>query len=343
VTQSTSILSVSNMKKITYAGIVVAMVLYVLRLIANTSFAIPLQMRLTGFETESLYSIWKVIHNFDVYTDMYKIPFTSSSFNYLYYFIYGSIIKCVLELFTLSDAWIPQIGRMVTFAACLAGVFFSSQLLPKIVDRSRKNRLLYLGLSFFVFWGPLTGFFSLAVRPDILAVVFELIGLCSFVKLFERRTRTAYLCLIFFSYLAWAIKPTNITFLSGLLVYFVSILSLAWSATLLLGSREYVNMVIFSHLKTPFLFSSTLRYLGHTCIKAAPIFLNIVVLLYLLYKNGRFLKFKGDFLADQHLFKLLICIFTISCGFAFLTSSKAGAGTNYYIPARFLSFWCSDT
>src|ERR1700761_6181945 len=78
---------------------------FFLRAHSIISFNMPNQIITTGCEEESIYAIWKFVHHKMIYSDEFLPPFAISSYNWLFYWIYGSLTKLVFFVNNMGDAW----------------------------------------------------------------------------------------------------------------------------------------------------------------------------------------------------------------------------------------------
>jgi hypothetical protein len=314
-------------------------VFWLVRIYYAISFVNPYMMATTGCEEESLFSIWKFTQHQAVYADPHRIPFAASYYNWAYYELYGSITNAWLHLLHLDVIWIPTIGRLVSLVlALLAGAVFYLALRHFVKTGFFANRQAAWAWILIATVGPIVGFWSITVRPDIGALAFEASGL--FMILWYLRKPRIYLIVVagLLFYTAWAFKQSSVTMLVGsvltLLVLkrwraFLTLSSIWWTlviVTLILGGPAYRESVLFSQGHLPLLASLGLK----NALRAEgknPFFLpGFLAILYVCLRRFRVLISK-----PVELTLTLVVLFSFC--FAVVTSCKAGASDNYYITA----------
>lgn len=313
--------------------------LWLVRIYCAISFATPYMLPTTGCEDESLFSIWKFSQHQAIYADPHRIPFAVSYFNWGYYYFYGSITSFWLNLLHLDALWIPTIGRLITVAFTLitGGIFFLT------VRAFVKAGLLAHGpvasaWGLIATVGPLVGFWSITVRPDMGALAFEAAGLYVILLCLKKQDQRLIIVAALLFYAAWAFKQSSVTMLTGSVLAlvllkrwrtFLLLSGLWWSLvaiTLILGGRIFRYSILFSQGHLPMLASLGLENALRAACKN-PFFL-LGFLLFLLFALRRF-----RLLVTKPVELTLFCVVLFSSLFALVTSCKAGANDNYYIPA----------
>ncbi|AOS45726.1 hypothetical protein Verru16b_02813 [Lacunisphaera limnophila] len=160
----------------------------------------------SGWEEESHYALWRVLHDQPLYADTARPPFASAYFNWLFYSGYAWLLRPAVALW--GDACIPFTGRLITatFTLAGAGAFFL------VVGRALtpQGRLPALGLATLVFLGPLSGWWAHTVRPDMGALMLETMGLAIVLLGARSRPWAAVLLGGLCFYGAWACKQTYV-------------------------------------------------------------------------------------------------------------------------------------
>jgi hypothetical protein len=326
----------------TAAVVFLSAVLFFLRFLSNISFTEPLHLITSGSEEQSFLSLWKFINDQPVYTDPHKIPFTSSYVNWLFYGFYGMAIKGLLLWRGISDDWIPTLGRLISFLFSVAGFFIARltliELFPKL---SGKEKFLFLLIPFYLFLGPLAAFWPMTVRPDMAAVIFELLAFYFFVKEFQNHLPRAAFLATLLSFTAWSFKQTNISvFLSLLIFCFIHDCRAAWLMGLLMGALcasvawfggpAYRESTLFSLPIPGFSLRlglvNFLYYLAEFAF-ALPGYIALGAALF-----SRTLKEK---IQRDKVFQLCFITAVVSSLYGGITSLKIGASENYFIPASF--------
>jgi hypothetical protein len=249
------------------AGAFSALVLMFMRLGSVISFGEPYHVVTSGFEEESLYAMWKWLHGVAIYTDPHAIPFSASYFNWLYYAIYGSVIKMGIEWLGIGEEWIPTLGRLLTFGILLGACCLNTRLLSKPGILRYPLPLPHaFSLSVLVWLGPLIGFWAMTVRPDGLALCFDLIAAYAFLKYYPASMRRAILLAALACYLSWACKQVNIVMPGAIglflltqrqylaMLVFGTLMSVSYGLTLVLANEAMLNMLLFKGTAIPFSF-----------------------------------------------------------------------------------------
>ncbi len=329
------------------AIVILSAVLFMLRLTSNIAFTEPLHLITSGSEEQSFLSLWKFIHGQPVYTDPHKIPFTSSYLNWLFYGFYGSCIKVVLAVIRLSDAWIPTVGRLITVFFSAAGFFITRRTWVEIFhDASRQGKWLAVLVPFYLFFGPLPAFWPLTTRPDMAAMVFEMLAFYFFIKEFQNRPIQAALFATFFVFLAWSFKQANVTVFLSLFLFclihdrraaglMACMMAALCSLALWLGGSGYRESTLFSLPIPGFSVALGLKnsfYYLVECAFAIPGYLAMGAVFF-----SKSLKEK---MQSNPIFGLCFITALVSSLYGWLTSHKIGASENYFIPASiFVTFF----
>jgi hypothetical protein len=327
--------------------VILSAVLFMLRLTSNISFTEPLHLITSGSEEQSFLSLWKFIHGQPVYTDPHKIPFTSSYLNWLFYGFYGSFIKVVLAVTRLSDAWIPTVGRLISVFFSAAGFFITRRVWVAIFqDSSRQGKWLAVLVPFSLFFGPLPAFWPLTTRPDMAAMVFEMLAFYFFIKEFQNRPIRAVVLATFFVFFAWSFKQANITVFLSLFLFclihdrraaglMACMMAALCSLTLWLGGPGYRESTLFSLPIPGFSVALGLKNLFYYLVECA-----FAIPGYLAIGAVFFLKPLKEKIQGQPISQLVFITALISFLYGGLTAHKIGASENYFIPASiFVTFF----
>ncbi|HRE33217.1 MAG TPA: hypothetical protein PLD88_14665, partial [Candidatus Berkiella sp.] len=181
-------------------------------------------------EEESLLALFKVAHGLPVYTDPHQSPYTATYFNWFFYTFYGKLTTFVIHVFHLDDAWIPTIGRLITFSIVSAGFVLTYRLL-----RSLQQQKLAFSLSALLWYGPLIGFWSMTVRPDLLGLFFDACAAACLLHYFPQKRIPMVILAALYCYLSWSCKQINIVMPGAI-------------GLLLLWRRQWVACVLFGLL-----------------------------------------------------------------------------------------------
>ncbi|MGD0157665.1 MAG: hypothetical protein ABSB50_16335 [Terracidiphilus sp.] len=312
-------------------------VLWLVRIYYALSFFTPFMMVTTGLEEESLFSVWKFTQHQAVYADPYRIPFAASYFNWAYYWFYGSITSACLHLLHLDAIWIPTIGRLVTLGlTCVAGAMFCLTAREFVTAGLFAQRPFRWAWCVIAVTSPLIGFWSITVRPDIGALLFEWAGLYLILRCLRNQDNRLIVVAALLFYLAWAFKQSSVTIVTGsaltLLLFrrwrpLLTLCVVWWSlavATLVVGGHTYCECLLFSQRHLPLVMSMAFKNALRAEFKNPFLVLCLAAMLVLLWK-ARPLRSRPAETA-------LVLVASFSICFALVTAGKAGANDNYYIP-----------
>lgn len=313
--------------------------LFVLRTSSAISFVEPLQLTTSGSEEESLFGVWKVTQEDTLYVDRLKIPYAAIVYNWLFYYSYGYVAGFTNSILELGDPWLPTIGRLFTFlGACVATVGTFVILQREFGPAGGIGLVLAGSFAIYNALGPLVGFWSITVRPDVWALALEIIASLVFLAWYPRQRWLAIIGLAIAGYLAWSFKQTSIISLcagcSVLLLrrdwhplfLLATIMVGAFSLTFLIGGTQYTKNVLF--LDWPLVYDLHHAFVtaGNAAIKSAPAFLGgIATGVWLLTTTARRAN------ARKHNTALFAVCGTIAAILLHLPSSaQIGASENYY-------------
>lgn len=308
------------------------------RVVLTISLRQPLQILTSGLEEEALFSIWKAVHGQAVYSDPFAIPFAASYFNWLFYAVYGSITALALSAGSLADEWIPTIAHALSLAFALLCIPLSVRLIREVLDLPpRQSFWLGAGTGVLVAFSPLVGWWNLTARPDIGALVLELLALL-FCLRFVKTDRLAYLlAAIFLAFAAWSFRQVAVNVISGLCLYLllrrrwrilaatVGLTFALYGVTFLLGGANY--------------WSNTITCLGATDLYASHGWQNFLLagrkspLLLAGFAAAACLLIQSSRRKARPEVGLLALTWFFSILWNFLTSTKIGASDNYFFPS----------
>lgn len=321
-------------------SVAVALAVFCLRIYYSISFSRTYYFLTTGSEEESFYAVWKYVHGLPVYVDFHKAPFAASYFNWAFYVVYGSVTKLVLSLFGLSDEWIPTVGRMITLAGCLAGLFVAHRI-ARHLAKTRKISLLPTTLLLLFFAGYLMGFWAITVRPDVWALTLELTGFYFFLRYLDNHKRSAFLAAILFFYLGWSFKQNFVGLFGGCLLYllfqkkiaagfqFFCAFALLAALTYFAGTGDYRYLLFKSQLRMKLVPSIGLYNLRLAVSKSLPVILFATGLGVLVLWQEPLKRLMQKVQVNKPLQLLLLC-FGVSFPLFFLMVMKEGASDNYF-------------
>jgi hypothetical protein len=306
------------------------------RVLLNLSFSRPLQMLTTGLEEEALFSIWKFIHGQAVYSDPFAIPFAASYFNWLFYSAYGFTSSVVMELLGLNDEWLPTVTHSISLFLGLLCIPASTFIVRDLVGHSRKRRLLLgLGVGLLVAFNPLSGWWTLSARPDIGALLLEVVALFLCLRYVRSGSLLDLFATVSVAYLAWSFRQTAVSVISGLCLFLIlrsrwGHLALAAGSTLAMylatfrfGGAEYWSNTVVSTGATRFIawhgFNNFMQ-----AGRKSPLLLCGFVAFAVLMLQIREKRARPDSI-------LLAASWAFSLCWSLATSMKVGASDNYFI------------
>jgi hypothetical protein len=292
----------------------------------------------TGCEEEALFPIWKFARHGTVYADPQSIPFSVSYYNWLFFFVYGGVVKVLFALFTLDDSFLPIITRLLTlgFAGASIGIIYAIFGMLNVA-RISTSRLLKFTCSVFLILGPLTGSWLYTARPDMAAITCELLGLWCALRFVDTRRSRFLLFSVLACYAAWSFKQNFVHLIGGLCLFLMLrrqwrelglvflVFTVLAGGTLLAGGPGYRHSLIGAQINCKVSFAVALE-LFQGAVRLAPQLVVVVMALItavIIRKQWPVSKF-GDLLGGTAV---------VALGIGFLGAAKQGADTNYFIPA----------
>lgn len=322
---------------VAWAAVLTNVVLMALRAYSAISFSEPLFVVTSGAEEESALSIWKFIAGKTLYTDPHKIPFVASTYNWLYYYLYGGVTRFFITALSLDIAWLPTIGRLISLAITIIGIaalYWACRILMPSKSFSEK---LLLPIAMFVFIGPLVGFWAISLNVELAATVCTVLAAICFYKFFNDRPELAIILTSIFGYLAWCFKQNHI-FVAGTLILFLLlrkewrlvvivcvIFGAGWAVAVVGGSEAYVKMLFHKSVDTTLLVSRLIRNLSNFAIKATPLIALLAICLGYLATRRTWAEILRE---PNTMFSL--CGLAVTLTLSLIMSAKHGASENYY-------------
>jgi len=301
------------------------------------SWSFP-RLTTTGCEEEALFPIWKFARSGTVYADPQSIPFSVSYYNWLFFFVYGGVVKILFALFSLEDSALPIITRLLTlgFAGASIGIVYA--ILGRLsVLAISGSRLVRLTCSVFLILSPIAGSWLYTARPDMAAITCELIGLWCALRYADTRRIGFLIFTVLACYAAWSFKQNFVHLIGGLFVFLalrhqwrelglvlLMFIGLA-GGTLLVGGHAYRHSLIGAQMNCKVSLAVSLEIFLAAARLAPQLVAVAVALAAALVIRKRWPKsIGGDLLAGTAL---------VALGIGFLGAAKQGADTNYFIPA----------
>ncbi len=309
-----------------------------LRIASAVSFSEPLQLITSGWEQETLFPVWKAINGVVVYPDPFKIPFSVTSYNWLFIESYAVFSGAVLSILSLEDAWLPTVGRFFTLTILLAGTALSYASFLKILKTTDLTmKILCLSFSVFVFFGPLVGFWGFTVRADIGALTFEILAVFLFWTFYPNRPLLAVLLCAVAAYAAWGFKQVNVvsTVTVGLYLLYHrdwkplfllgGVLVIAYASTFLIGGYDY-TWGVFEGARHGYSLDRLITNTKIFTLKSAPYLAALAALALAAVTSPRF---RRAWLDDERAVLVLIGLCTAGI-INMLANFKVGSADHYY-------------
>lgn len=196
--------------------------LLVLRFFNSISFIEPLHVQTGGAEDTSFIGIWFIkngIYGYDHFLN-FKIQINSPNilslfhYNWLFYYLNATVVTFTQKILSLNDLWLPTIVRITCFIlTLLCFIFFYKSL-----NVLNKTKLSFF-LSFYLFFGPLTGFWVISGKPDIFYIVFEVLAIFIILNTQFRRNYINLLLIIILLYFSWSVKQTSVVTITGFALF----------------------------------------------------------------------------------------------------------------------------
>jgi len=320
-------------------GAALCLVLLGLRMTSAVSFVEPLQLVTSGAEYESLFGVWKQTQGTPVYNDRFNSPFNGVMYNWALYKVYGTVTGAVLKLFSLSDAWLPTVGRMFSFLAVLVGTAAAYVAFTKaLATKEAGLKLLAGAFAVFVMAGPLMGFWAFTVAADLWALALEVVACVVFMSLYATGRWKAVIAAAVFAYLAWSFKQTAVyapgaigLFLLlrrdwGPMFLFSGLMIGAWSVTLLLGDPQYIYNILLGDYPLAYSVKRMARNLANFAVKSGPSLFLLAALAVAILPSAS--RRKALCRNDWAVFGLSGTV--VAASFSIPISSQSGGAENYY-------------
>jgi len=148
-----------------------------------------------------IYSVWRGIHNLQIYEWPFKSPFHLAPYNYLFYETYALFLRSV----GATDARMVTWGHMFTPVFAVIGAVAQWKLVQYHLNlrgiRSLISLFFAVGLWFCT---SIVRHWALCIRPDMGAIALVMVALYIVVR--RPRFAFAYAGVLF--YLAWSFKQT---------------------------------------------------------------------------------------------------------------------------------------
>ncbi len=248
-----------------------------------------------------------------------------------------------MHFFDLGEAWIPTVGRMITLTVVAFAFLINYRLFMITKDnQSPLPSFIAAVLSAFLWFSPLIGFWAMTVRPDVIALVFDLCA-AYFVLKYPANTLKGIIFASVFCYLSWACKQVNIVMPVAIGLFLLyekryrafivlsTLLGLAYASTLLLANYNLLKTLFFVNTSVPFSQEVLVGNFISFIKKSFPALLLFVCL----YAKVLFTKTLRDSVFKDEFSKLGFCGILVWALILLPFSAKVGSAENYHFIALF--------
>lgn len=248
-------------------AVALGLALLAVRLDGTFSLERPMQLMTSGWEQMTLYDVWRAAKGLDLYADPLAPPYYSGFYNWLFYKSYGLWSWAWLGLFDLGDEWLPTVARFMTLAALPAGAFAAFHLFDLFAEG--RARVMAAAFSVLIVCGPLVGFWAFTVRPDLWALVFEIVAVAVFWRWRNDRALTGLALAALLCFIAWGFKHINLYAAAAIGLFLLDRRRFrdAFAFALMLGGLLVLNFLLASHWYLPSLLQVVLGPVLETGIR----------------------------------------------------------------------------
>ena len=205
--------------------LVLMIVQYARLLAAEISYSEAIQHREGG--GDALWSVWKRMYGYPVYTDAWELPFSNSNYNFLFYDFYAFTNLIVMKALHLGDEWMQVISSHVSLLCSLLGAWFFSRSASNLLEKGPHQagaalvRIAIICAAVAVSFGPMLeevpttqvshpGAFMLQMLAFLLLLRREGTG---------KRTTLSLLPIVVACYLSWAFRQTYVELPVAFVIY----------------------------------------------------------------------------------------------------------------------------
>jgi hypothetical protein len=196
----------------------------------------------SGCEEESMFAVWRAAHHATAYIDTAKAPFASAYFNWLFYALYSFAVR------PFGDTSLVFVGRVLTALWAVGGTVAIGWISPRFAP-DFASRLVATALGAFLFFGPLTGWWAVTLRPDVAALFFETIGVALFILNHRAHPWRAIAIGLVLFYVAWSFKQINLGGLATVGIFLL--VHRRWRELAILAGGSAALWLLTLHLAGP--------------------------------------------------------------------------------------------
>ncbi len=314
-----------------------------IRIESAASLSVPLQLITSGWEQQPLFDIWRVLAGERLYTDTTEIPFVIAFYNWLFYATYALYAEAVMTALVLDEAWLPTVLRSFTLIGLFAGTTIAYLIFVRMTNpRGMTEKVSSFGCAVLLFFGPLVGFWGFTVRPDVWAMVCEILAVLLFWSLRSSRPVAGIVLAAACLFAAWSLKQSNIvtTVVIGLyllrsqprwhVVLYSALLIAGYALTFAIGGEIYIRSLIHTS-EVSWNPGDVPRIAINFAVKSVPTLLAVLTMAIVVLRDSNFRRtLLRDPASRFALLGLAVTIVLTVPG-----TAKAGAAENYYFPVSF--------
>jgi len=159
----------------------------------------------TGVEEAPIYSVWKVVHHYRLYESPLSGYFGLGLYNWLFYTLYGSIIRVM----GLDASSLILAGRMITMAFAVLGCIGFRFVLSRVAPQLTPPWAWMLSALVWADSGE-AGWWQVSVRPDVAALAASTWAFWFWIGSMKDGKSRLALAASFLFYAAWSFKQTTV-------------------------------------------------------------------------------------------------------------------------------------
>jgi hypothetical protein len=194
-----------------------------------------------------------------------------------------------------------------------------------------------------LWFGPLIGFWAMTVRPDVVALLFDVCGAYFLLRYFPKHLFAGVILAAFWCYLSWACKQVNIVMPVAIglfllihkrwqaFILFSMLMGAGFATTLLLANYNLIKTLLFINTAVPLSFHVFTDNLISFIKKTIPVWILFFAILGNALANSQ-LRHK---ILNDTLVKFSLCGLVAWALILLPASSKIGSADNYHFIALF--------
>lgn len=272
------LLRANSLWPVIVAVVVVQMILLALRIHGSMSWTEPLALMTSGREEEALFGIWKAMHSVTLYAIWDEPPFAASYYNWLFYYLYAWMASGVMALLGLGDEWLPGVTHGITLALIPLLVWCLRRLFSGMVPGMGACRALCFACA--VASTPLMGWWLLAARSDVGALLLESLAFLLLLSYTHRPALKKLVGVVLLCWAAWSFRQISVHVIGALCLYvlfarqhrtwlWIVVATFGFFAiTIMLLGPGYRSNIFQANMAWPFSWKIGFQNLCSACVKA---------------------------------------------------------------------------